>query len=121
MDNFDLRKYIAEGKLLKEDKKVFDGDKLTPKQIEKLEDLELSKEKKSKFKEAGEEAGFDMRGLKETEEESLLEDDDTRKAYDEASQRLFNMTWDEVRKQDDQSMRQDVHDEVSKDDDEDWD
>jgi|TARA_R110000765_G_scaffold123904_1_gene220941 hypothetical protein len=65
MKEFDYKKYLAEGKLLKEDNKTFNYDKLTHKQIEKLEDLKLAKEKKSKFKKTGEEAGFDMRGLKE--------------------------------------------------------
>ena len=62
MDKFDYKKYLAEGKLLKE------------------------------------------------------EDD----GYDKASQELFGMTWDEVRKRDDPRMRQDVHDEVQKDDEKDW-
>ena len=62
MDNFDLKKYLAEGRLLKE------------------------------------------------------EDD----GYDKASQELFGMTWDEVRKRDDPRMRQDVHDEVQKDDEKGW-
>ena len=52
-------------KFLNEDRETFDYDKLTRKQIEKLEDLKAKKEKKSKFKKAGEKAGFDMRGLKE--------------------------------------------------------
>ena len=65
MKEFDYKKYLAEGKLLKEDNKTFNYDKLTHKQIEKLEDLKLAKEKKSKFKKTGEEAGFDMRGLNE--------------------------------------------------------
>jgi hypothetical protein len=52
-------------KFLNEDREIFDYDKLTRKQIEKLEDLKAEKEKKSKFKKAGEKAGFDMRGLKE--------------------------------------------------------
>jgi len=41
--------------------------------------------------------------------------------YEIASKNLFGMTWDEVRRRDDQGMIQDVHDEVSKDDQEDWD
>ena len=63
MNNFDYKKYLAEGRLLKE------------------------------------------------------EEDD---GYDKASRELFDMTWDEVRKQDDPRMRQDVHDEVQKDDEADW-
>ena len=47
----------------------------------------------------------------------LKEEDD---GYDKASRELFDMTWDEVRKQDDPRMRQDVHDEVQKDDEADW-
>jgi len=37
--------------------------------------------------------------------------------YDKASKKLFDMTWDEVRRENDPRMRQDVHDEVQKDDD----
>jgi len=47
----------------------------------------------------------------------IQEDDE----YEIASRNLFNMTWDEVRRQNNQDMVQDVHDEVSKDDEEDWD
>jgi len=46
---------------------------------------------------------------------------DTDDEYEIASRKLFDMTWDEVRRQNDYSMVQDVHDEVSKDDEEDWD
>ena len=45
-------------------------------------------------------------------EENINEDDE----YEIASRKLFDMTWDEVRRQNDQDMVQDVHDEVSKDD-----
>ena len=41
---------------------------------------------------------------------------DTDDEYEIASRKLFDMTWDEVRRQNDYSMVQDVHDEVSKDD-----
>ena len=37
--------------------------------------------------------------------------------YDRASRKLFDMTWDEVRRENDPRMRQAVHDEVQKDDD----
>lgn len=37
--------------------------------------------------------------------------------YDKASRELFDMTWDEVRRENDPRMRQAVHDEVQKDDD----
>ena len=37
--------------------------------------------------------------------------------YDRASKELFDMTWDEVRRENDPRMRQAVHDEVQKDDD----
>jgi len=50
-------------------------------------------------------------------EENIDEDDE----YEIASRKLFDMTWDEVRRQNDQDMVQDVHDEVSKDDGDDWD
>ena len=53
-------------------------------------------------------------------EESLNEIDEDDE-YEIASRKLFDMTWDEVRRQNDQDMVQDVHDEVSKDDEEDWD
>ena len=45
----------------------------------------------------------------------------TEDEYEIASRNLFDMTWDEVRRQNNQGMVQDVHDEVSKDDEEDWD
>ena len=45
----------------------------------------------------------------------------TEDEYEIASRNLFDMTWDEVRRQNNQDMVQDVHDEVSKDDEEDWD
>ena len=45
----------------------------------------------------------------------LNEDEDD--GYDKASRKLFDMTWDEVRRENDPRMRQDVHDEVQKDDD----
>ena len=37
--------------------------------------------------------------------------------YDKASRELFDMTWDEVRRENDPRMKQAVHDEVQKDDD----
>ncbi len=40
--------------------------------------------------------------------------------YDKASKKLFDMTWDEVRKENDPRMRQAVHDEVQKDHDLDY-
>jgi len=43
----------------------------------------------------------------------VYEDD----GYDKASRKLFDMTWDEVRRENDPSMKQAVHDEVQKDDD----
>ena len=51
----------------------------------------------------------------------MLEEIDEDDEYEIASRKLFDMTWDEVRRQNDQGMVQDVHDEVSKDDEEDWD
>ena len=47
--------------------------------------------------------------------EFLNENEDD--GYDRASKELFDMTWDEVRKENDPRMRQAVHDEVQKDDD----
>jgi len=46
----------------------------------------------------------------------MLEEIDEDDEYEIASRKLFDMTWDEVRRQNDQGMVQDVHDEVSKDD-----
>ena len=46
----------------------------------------------------------------------MLEEIDEDDEYEIASRKLFDMTWDEVRRQNDQDMVQDVHDEVSKDD-----
>jgi len=50
-----------------------------------------------------------------------LKEIDEDDEYEIASRNLFDMTWDEVRRQNDQDMVQDVHDEVSKDDGDDWD
>ena len=47
--------------------------------------------------------------------EFLNENEDD--GYDRASKELFDMTWDEVRRENDPRMRQAVHDEVQKDDD----
>jgi len=56
-------------------------------------------------------------GMKElnTFRKFLNENEDD--GYDKASKKLFDMTWDEVRRENDPRMRQDVHDEVQKDDD----
>jgi len=51
----------------------------------------------------------------------MLNEIDEDDEYEIASRKLFDMTWDEVRRQNNQDMVQDVHDEVSKDDEEDWD
>ena len=51
----------------------------------------------------------------------MLNEIDEDDEYEIASRKLFDMTWDEVRRQNSQDMVQDVHDEVSKDDEEDWD
>ena len=51
----------------------------------------------------------------------MLNEIDEDDEYEIASRNLFDMTWDEVRRQNNQDMVQDVHDEVSKDDEEDWD
>ena len=51
----------------------------------------------------------------------MLNEIDEDDEYEIASRKLFDMTWDEVRRRNDQGMVQDVHDEVSKDDEEDWD
>ena len=51
----------------------------------------------------------------------MLNEIDEDDEYEIASRKLFDMTWDEVRRQNNQGMVQDVHDEVSKDDEEDWD
>jgi len=45
-----------------------------------------------------------------------LKEIDENDEYEIASRKLFDMTWNEVRRQNDYSMVQDVHDEVSKDD-----
>ena len=50
-----------------------------------------------------------------TYREFLNENEDD--GYDRASKELFDMTWDEVRRENDPRMRQAVHDEVQKDDD----
>jgi len=46
----------------------------------------------------------------------ILNEIDEDDEYEIASRKLFDMTWDEVRRQNNQDMVQDVHDEVSKDD-----
>ena len=46
----------------------------------------------------------------------MLNEIDEDDEYEIASRKLFDMTWDEVRRQNNQDMVQDVHDEVSKDD-----
>ncbi len=51
----------------------------------------------------------------------MLNEIDEDDEYEIASRNLFDMTWDEVRRQNNQDMVQDVHDEVSKNDEEDWD
>ena len=50
-----------------------------------------------------------------TSRQFLKENEDD--GYDRASKELFDMTWDEVRRENDPRMRQAVHDEVQKDDD----
>ena len=50
-----------------------------------------------------------------TSRQFLNENEDD--GYDRASKELFDMTWDEVRRENDPRMRQAVHDEVQKDDD----
>jgi len=54
-----------------------------------------------------------IKGLQQYKRLEEIDEDDE---YEIASRKLFDMTWDEVRKQNNQYMVQDVHDEVSKDD-----
>ena len=56
-------------------------------------------------------------GIKIPKKELNENEDD---GYDKASRELFDMTWDEVRRENDPRMRQAVHDEVQKDDDTDY-
>ena len=57
----------------------------------------------------------DEYAIKVLAKKELNENEDD--GYDRASKELFDMTWDEVRRENDPRMRQAVHDEVQKDDD----
>jgi len=50
----------------------------------------------------------------------FLNENEVLDRYDKASKKLFDMTWDEVQRENDPRMKQDVHDEVQKDDDLDY-
>jgi hypothetical protein len=50
----------------------------------------------------------------------FLNENEVLDRYDKASKELFDMTWDEVQRENDPRMKQDVHDEVQKDDDLDY-
>jgi hypothetical protein len=50
----------------------------------------------------------------------FLNENEVLDRYDKASKELFDMTWDEVQRENDPRMKQAVHDEVQKDDDLDY-
>ena len=50
----------------------------------------------------------------------FLNENEVLDGYDKASRELFDMTWDEVQRENDPRMKQAVHDEVQKDDDLDY-
>ena len=62
----------------------------------------------------GDEYAIKVLAKKELNENEVLD------RYDKASKKLFDMTWDEVQRENDPRMKQDVHDEVQKDDDLDY-
>ena len=100
---------------LKEANNLLKQDALSPAEYQKAKKLKGFDPKNYKW-----DKNQDLHLIRKMNESALNEIDEEDE-YEIASRNLFDMTWDEVRRQNNQSMVQDVHDEVSKDDEEDWD
>ena len=165
MDNFDLRKYLAEGKLHEQKSPKFKIDDfvqpiegatsylldkprgtISSKYVGQIGDVYINKPENLEMIDGEYLYSVDKLnyrgkmamsfGFKESDLELIsdpteyiksltpyrrLNEIDEDDEYEIASRKLFDMTWGEVRRQNNQDMVQDVHDEVSKDDEEDWD